>query len=191
MVAEKEGGMRIEGEIYDIWDGKSKDIVLLDNNIFALPQHFKLVCSQLRKEKIRVDFNQGLDHRLLTEDKVKELKSLSHIEYRFAYDDIKMKSQVIKTIKLLRKYGINRCNWYVLVGFNSTFQEDLARLNLLRDLNQNAYVQRYNAYQADRKYIPLAQWTNQHHIFKVMTWGQFINRPENKRYKNIIQNSYS
>lgn len=187
IVPEKEGGIKIEGDIYDLWDKKSKDIILLDNNILALSKHFKLICSQLRKEKLRVDFNQGLDCRLLNKDMVKELKSIRHIEYRFAFDSMKIEPQVIKAIKLLRKYKINRCNWYVLVGFNTTFKEDLIRLNLLRKLNQNAYVQRYNFTQ-DKKYIPLARWANQHHIFNGMTWEQFINRSENKKYKKYVDN---
>ncbi|NQT23378.1 MAG: hypothetical protein HQ579_08105 [Candidatus Omnitrophica bacterium] len=176
IVPKKEGGIKIVGDIYDIWDGKSKNLIILDNNILALPNHFKKICEQLRKEKIKVDFNQGLDCRLLTGDIAKDLKSISHIEYRFAFDDIKLRPQVEKAIKLLRECGINRCNWYVLVGFNTTFEEDLDRLNLLRDLKQNAYVQRYNAYKADRKYIPLARWANQHHIFQAMNYLQFLEK---------------
>jgi len=50
----------------------------------------------------------------------------------------------------------------------------------LRDNNQNAYVQRYNQIQ-DKKYIPLARWANQHHIFQGMTWKQFMDRKENEQ----------
>ena len=184
----KEGAIRIEGDIYDIWDGKSKNIILLDNNILALFEHFKLICEQIKKEKLRVDFNQGLDCRLLTEESVELLKSISHIEYRFAFDDIKLKPQVEKAITLLQQNKINRCNWYVLVGFNSTPEEDLERLNFLRDRNQNAYVQRYCYTSGNKFYIALARWVNQHHIFQAMTWEQFINRPENKRY--VLTNSW-
>jgi aminoglycoside N3'-acetyltransferase len=62
--------------------------------------------------------------------------------------------------------------WYVLVGFNSTIEEDIDRLNFLRENNQNAYVQRYD-YCRDKKYITLAKWANQPHIFRGMTLGQF------------------
>ena len=78
----KEGNIKIEGDIYDIWDGKAKDITVMDNNILALPDHFKLICSQIRKEKLRVDFNQGFDIRLLTDEFIKELKTISHKEYK-------------------------------------------------------------------------------------------------------------
>lgn len=185
LVPKKEGKIRADGDIYDIWDGKSRDVILLDNNILALPKHFSKICSQVKKEKIRVDFNQGLDCRLLTEDMVKELKSLSHIEYRFAFDEMDVEPQVKRAIHLLTKYGINRCSWYVLVGYNTTLNEDLYRLNMLRELNQNAYVQRYNR-SKDKRYIPLARWANQRHIFHGMTWEQFIDRPEHKRYREQL-----
>lgn len=182
----KEGVIRIEGDIYDIWDGKSKDLILLDNNILALFNHFKIICGQIKKEKLRVDFNQGLDCRLLTEESVKLLKSISHIEYRFAFDDIKLKSQVDKTITLLQEYGINRCNWYVLVGFNSSLEEDFERLNYLRSRNQNAFVQRYETCKGKKEYILMARWVNQHHIFQTHTYEEFCKKDLNYHPRDYI-----
>jgi len=179
IVWEKEGELKIEGDLLDLWDGKSRNVVLLDNNILGIREQFLLVCKQARENKIRVDFNQGLDHRLLTKDIVKELKSISHIEYRFAFDHPSSFSSVERAIDLLQKEGINRCSWYVLVGFNTTLEEDIKRLNYLRERNQNAYVQRYIM---QPQYIPLARWANQHHIFQAMDWTHFINRKENRKY---------
>jgi len=179
IVPKKEGLIHQVGDIYDIWDGKSKDIILLDNNILAAPKHFKLICSQLRKEKLRVDFNQGLDCRLLTQDVVNELKSISHIEYRFAFDHPSYFPVVKKAIDLLKKNRINRCNWYVLVGFNTTFKEDLDRLIYLRSRKQNAYVQRYKTCYTEQKYILLARWVNQHAIFYTHTWNEFLDKDRN------------
>ena len=115
IVPQKEGKIRPVGDLLDLWDGKSKDVIVLDNNILALPDHFKLICRQARENKIKVDFNQGLDCRLLTEDVVKELKSIRHPEFRFAFDDPALLPIVDKAISLLQKYNINRCTWYVLV----------------------------------------------------------------------------
>ena len=176
VVPKKEGQIKIVGDIYDFWDGVSKELVILDNNILAVPKHFINICKQIRKEHLRVDFNQGLDHRLLTQKIVDELKTISHIEYRFAFDHPSYIKTVDKAITLLLKNKINRSLWYVLVGFNTTFDEDLERLNYLKDRKQNAYVQRYNCTR-ERKYIPLARWANQHHIFNKMTYEQFLNHP--------------
>jgi len=187
IVPRKEGHIRVVGDLLDLWDGKAKDVVVLDNNILALPEHFKLICQQAKANKIRLDFNQGLDHRLLTQDIVDDMKSIRHIEYRFAYDHPSYKPTVEKAIDLLQANKINRCSWYVLVGFNTTFEQDMERLLYLRSRNQNAYVQRYKTVKADRKYIALARWVNQHHIFQAMTWEQFCGRIEHKRYAELFK----
>jgi len=157
IVHEKEGKIKIEGDIYDIWDGKSKTIVLLDNNILALQKHFKLICSQLRKEKLKVDFNQGLDCRLLNEDIVNELKTIRTVDLRFAFDDSSYKKDVEKTIEL---FGKATPMWYVLVGFNTSFQNDLDRINFLRAENQRTYVMRHKNCRNKKEYIALARWNN-------------------------------
>ncbi len=184
IVPRKEGHIKIIGDLLDLWDGRCKDVVILDNNILALPEHFKLICQQARENKIRLDFNQGLDHRLLTQNIIDDMKSISHIEYRFAFDHPSYKPTVDKAITLLIKNKINRCNWYVLVGFNTTFEEDLERLFYLRGRNQNAYVQRYKTVKTDYKYILLARWVNQHHIFQGMTWEQFLKHPSQSKRKD-------
>jgi len=144
IVPEKEGKIRIVGDIYDFWDRESKELVILDNNILAIPNHFEMICCQLMQEDLKVDFNQGLDHRLLNNEIAEMLKSLRYKEYRFAFDDPMQEKSVKKAINTLRKHGINRSMWYVLVGFDSTYDEDLSRLLMLKSYKQDAYVQRYN-----------------------------------------------
>jgi hypothetical protein len=184
VVRTKEGGLRIEGAILDLWDGKAKLITLLDNNPLGLLDHFEYNCRLAIEYNLTLDWNQGLDHRCLTQKVVDIIKTVSHKELHFAFDNPSYLPSVERAINLLQDNGINRCNWYVLVGFDTTFEEDLFRLNYLRDHNQNAYVQRYNGTK-DRKYIPLARWANQHHIFHGMTWGQFLDRSENKHYAGV------
>jgi len=180
IVPEKEGKIRIVGDLLDLWDGKSKDIILLDNNILALPKHFKLICRQARENKIRLDFNQGLDCRLLDQDIVDELKSIRHKELHFAFDELSYFDSVNKAITLLQKNGINRCNWLMLTGFNTTFEEDLFRANYLRSRNQVAYVMRYN--NSKRKdLIPLSRWVNNRAWFRSITWEEFLER----NYANV------
>ena len=87
----------------------SKNVVLLDNNILALPEHFKLICKQAKDNKIKLDFNQGLDCRLLTEDMVSMLKDIKATNLHFAWDDLKYENDVKRSIDLLQKRGINRC----------------------------------------------------------------------------------
>lgn len=174
IVPEKEGKIRIVGDVYDIWDGTTKEMIIMDNNILALPKHFKNICSQLKKEKIKIDFNQGLDIRLLNKDIAKELKLLSHKEYHFAFDNLKDEKYVKKGIELLKSVGINRSIFYVLVGFDTTFEEDMYRVELLKKYTQNAYIQRYETIYNEKKYIQLAQWVNQHALYHTHTFKEFL-----------------
>lgn len=172
IVWKKEGKLHPVGNLLDLWDGSSKEIVLLDNNILGLREHFELICKQAQENKIKVDFNQGLDHRLLDDDICKILKATPHKEYRFAFDKPQYENSVLKAIGLLQKHGIKRAMWFCLVGFDTTIDEDFYRINLLRKYGQTVYVQRYN-YTKKKEYINMARWANQHHIFRKMTYEEF------------------
>jgi len=184
IVRRKEGLWHSIGDLLDLWDGIAKVIRLLDNSISASFEHLRMICEQAMAHNLTLDITQGIDHRTLTSVMVSWLKKVSHKEYHFAFDDPSYLPSVKRAIRLLQEGGINRSIWYVLVGFNTTIQEDLGRLNFLREHNQNAYVQRYKR---DRLYIPLARWANQHHIFHGMTWEQFLDLPENSFYKGAMK----
>jgi len=178
-VPEKEGTIHSVGDIYDIWDGKSKTITLMDNNILALKQHFKKICSQIRKEKLKVDFNQGLDIRLLDEELLQELKTLSHFEYKFAWDNEEDLEGKFRWIK--EKLG--RCTIFVICGFpKDNFEEVVNKFHLLRKIGHNGYAMRHENFYKDKRYIKLARWVNQHHIFHPFTFKEFIER--DKQYHN-------
>lgn len=189
VVRRKEGELRASGDILSLWDGKSKDITLLDNNPLGLLEHFAMNCGQAREHGLRLDWNQGLDHRCLTEEVLGIIQSVHHKELRFAFDHPNYINSVDKAINLLKSKGINRCSWYVLVGFDTTLEQDLFRLNYLRKRNQIAFVQRYRSKnkKLGYEYVALARWVNQHHIFRGMTWEQFLNHPANKSYLSVMR----
>lgn len=187
VVPQKEGKAHPTGDIYSIWDGKTKEITLYDNNILQLPKHFLKICSQINKENLKVDWNQGLDIRLITEDIAKELSTLSHATYHFAFDHVTMSDLIIEKVEILKKYGINKSIFYVLVGckdkpkktVKKDIEEGLQRLNLLRTLGQLAMVMRYKkcydtqpesliTKRTEKLYIPLANWGSSHPAFLAM-----------------------
>lgn len=181
VVSEKEGWIRETGDIYDFWDGKSKNIMILDNNILAVKDHFKKICRQIKKEKLLVDFNQGLDHRLLNNNIADILKSLRYKKYRFSFDLMKYENSVRKAIDILHKYEIKWSMWYVLVGYDTSFDEDLYRLELLRSHNQKAFVQRYNG-KTNIFHTELAGWANQPRYFASCTFSEYLTK-RHRKYK--------
>lgn len=180
IVPQKEGSFHVVGDLLDLWDFKSCDITLLDNNILVDVDHFKLVCEQARAEGLQIDFNQGLDHRLLTPEVVHELKTVRCKEYRFAFDNPNDLDTVEHALDLLSKGGINQSFWYILVGYNTMFDQDLMRLNFLRAQKQAVFVQRYKE---TRGNLLVAQWGNQHGVFAAMTFWEFLQIERYKRYR--------
>lgn len=185
VVPTKEGKIRVvEDDLRNIWDGVSNGIVLLDNNVFGKPEHFKKICRQANELGIKVDFNQGLDARLLTDDLVKHMKiSMNTYNAHFAYDDVKYEKDVKKAIALLKKNGIKSVIWLVLVGFNSTPTEDMARVEYLRREGQRVYVMRYRGEGGVAKpnhpfYVSFAHWANWRPLFKTMTFLEYLEKKE-------------
>lgn len=162
IVPEKEGKIRPYADIYDIWDGKSKEIILLDNNILACPEHFDLIYSQLKKEKLRVDFNQGLDHRLLNDDNCKKLFKLKHKfdKIRFAFDDIAFKPSVKRALNILKRNGLKpwQTRWYIYVGIKDTFETVYERMMILHEQIQGVFVMRDKEIYDKPEYVSLAGW---------------------------------
>ena len=169
IVPEKEGKIHAIADIYDIWDQKSRELLLMDNNILALPEHFFKISKQLKKEKLKVDFNQGLDFRLLTDRICKELFSLKYSgsgNIRFAFDHISYAKAVLRALKILRKNGLKdwQTRWYVYVGTHDTVQSVLTRINILRDAKQLIFLMR----DKDKKV------QNNKEFMKIYIWSSFI-----------------
>lgn len=166
IVPKKEGKIRVVGDVYDVWDGRARDILFLDNNILAAPEHFFKICGQLKKENLRVDFNQGLDHRLLTDRICKELFSLRLIttrtaRLRFAFDHVSYMKSVKKALKMLRRNGLKdwQTRWYVYVGVEDTKETVLKRVYLLRDAKQLVFVMRDRKVQSNLEFKKIYAWT--------------------------------
>lgn len=175
IVPQAEGDIRPVGDIYDIWDGKAKAITLLDNNILAIPDHFEKIIGQLAAERLTVDWNQGLDIRLINDKNVTLLRKVKMRRLRFAFDDPNMADLIEEKVALIREAGLNKdVFFYVLVGFNTTWEEDLERLNLLRRLDCRAYVMRHEKTPTERRYTELASWANQIWTFVKCNFGQYL-----------------
>ena len=101
-VAPKEGKYsRKVADLSEFWDGQ-KNIVLYDPNILACPD-WKDLLQQLIDSKAHVDFNQGLDIRLMTAEKAEMLSKIKIKSIHFAWDRYEDKSIVQPKFKEFRK----------------------------------------------------------------------------------------
>jgi len=143
IVPEKEGQIKPWARIYEFWDKRHSEIVLLDNNLLAAP-NWRQTMEDLLAEGIEVDFNQGLDIRLVNEDTVGYLKRVKARQLRFAFDDIGYEGAVRRGIELLLANGINsrKLSFYVLVGFSDD-ETAVERMKLLHSYNVNVFPMIY------------------------------------------------
>lgn len=179
IVPKKEGMIKPNADIYEFWNRKHRHIDLLDNNPMGHGKHFKKIVKQILKEDLTVSFH-GLDARILNDNNT-ELLSMLRIkpEPRFAFDTMEAEPGVLRAIKLLKKHGINRALWYVLVGFNTTWDEDMYRVKLLKKYGQRPYVMRYktvknSSHPLYRDYNLFSSWVNQYRFFSSMTFERFV-----------------
>lgn len=135
-VASKEGKCsRKVADLSEFWNGQ-KNIVLQDPNILAC-HDWKDLLQQLIDSKAWVDFNQGLDIRLMTEERADMLRQIKVKMVHFAWDKYQDKDIVVprfKQFKKITKWDYRKLAVYCLTNFDTTFEQDLERVNTLRDM---------------------------------------------------------
>lgn len=169
IVGKKEGlCSRKVANLSEFWHGQ-KNIVLNDPNILAC-REWKELLSQLAESKAIVDFNQGLDARMLTEEKCSALNNVRIKEIHFAWDRYEDKEKVLPKLRMFaeicktKPHGHNAIV-FVLVNHTSTMEQDLERIYTLRELGYWAYVMIYDKKHASSKYLDLQRWCNNRIIF--------------------------
>ena len=167
------------------WRGQ-KNIVLLDPNITAC-KWWKQLFQQLIDSKAWVDFTQGLDIRLMTEEKAEMLKQMKVKQVHFAWDRYEDKDIVIpkfEMVKQITHLDKRKLIVYVLTNFNTTHEQDLERIYTLKDLGYWPYVMIYNKEKLPKGHITrkMQRWVNMRAIFdKVENFADYQKEKEQIR----------
>lgn len=170
IVAGKEGRKSVKvADLSEWWRGQ-KSIKLLDPNLLACRDHMDLLM-QLRESGAWVDFTQGLDCRLLTEQNIEAINQLKLKEIHFAWDYMKETDAVLRGLKLYAERAARTphgrfATVYCLTNFNTTMEENLQRIYTLRDMGYDPYVMIYDKPSAPREIRLLQRWCNNHLIFR-------------------------
>lgn len=165
-VGAKEGRCSVKvADVSDFWNGQS-EIKVLDPNITACADK-KGLFKQYIDTKAKIDFTQGLDIRLLTDEDVADINRMRIGTIHFAWDNAKqdLKPRFEWFAKNFRRKS-DLGTVYCLTNFNSTLDEDLYRIYTLRDLGYDPYVMIYNKPSAPREIRRLQRWCNNKWIFK-------------------------
>ena len=168
-VASKEGKCSHKvADLSEFWNGQ-KYIELMDANTLAC-KDWRDILDQLRNSGATVSFNQGLDIRLITEEKAEMLKDIKTKFVHFAFDRYEDKDIIMPKLEMVKRitgWKRNRVSVYILCGYDTTMDQNLERIQFCRDLDFSPYVMLY-----DKQNIPkghelrkLQRWVNNRFIF--------------------------
>jgi len=149
---------------------KREYIAIQDNNFFASPD-WREAHKQLLEWGLPVSFSGGIDIRLITKEQCDALNSLKiHKQIYIAWDN--PKQDLREHIKLLvdnvKPYKI-AC--YVLIGYWSTPEEDLYRVEELRKFKIDPFAMPYN--KKDPYQRAFARYVNHKATFKIVKWEDY------------------
>jgi hypothetical protein len=155
--------------------GEKRHLLLLDNNVLASTR-FPEIIEEIKnagfgkgakyisnkngkKRKITryVDFNQGIDARLLTREKMKLLSEIAIKPIRIAFDDIKYKDTYIKKVRSAAEFGIKNLSNYLLFNFKDSPEDLYERMKINIELNEEFERNRYQSkiWSFPMKYAPI------------------------------------
>lgn len=169
IVAEKEGQRSYKvADLSEWWNGQ-KNIILCDPNILACKEHIDLL-HQLGESNAWVDFNQGIDARLLNEKNIDALNQVKIKNIHFAWDLMEQSEKVLRGLELYKEKGriqdYRRRTVYVLTNYNTSREDDLYRIYALRDLGYSPYVMVYDKPNAAKELKRMQRWCNNRIIFR-------------------------
>lgn len=168
IVCAKEGRQSYKVADLDEWWNGQKNIVLNDPNILACRDHMDLL-DQLAQSRAWVEFNQGIDARMLTEENIEALNRVKVSTIHFAWDLMEREDQVRKGLEMYRKFGKiktrSRLMVYVLVNYNTSMEENLYRIYTLRDMGFDPFVMVYDKPNAPKDIRRLQRWCNNKWVF--------------------------
>ena len=170
IVPKKEGRFRINQHPSEFHDPSHRKIVLMDNNILLNKDWFFEVTDWIIENRLKVDFNQGLDIRLMDRDIAKRIRELSPIgKWHFAFDSMDYKDDVIRGIAMLNEAGVsvrNTANWYVYLHNDTAFDDALERCNILRENRALPYIMVNQDSPRTQRMTDLKRWAHPQIFFQ-------------------------
>lgn len=149
VVPQKEGKVREEATIADLWRGDPwpRNILLLDNDFFGQP-HWRDRIAEIRDGKFKVSFNQGINARMLSDEAAEAIASVRYSDDDFkrpriytAWDSIGDEGPLFRGLNALKRHGVkpDHVMVYMLIGNGDTPEDREHRRTELRAFGARPY----------------------------------------------------
>lgn len=180
VVPKKEGNIKPYNDITEITIEGRNNIILMDNNILALKDYAIEQLDKIISMNLYIDFNQGLDARLVDIHFAKRLAKIKWIKYiRFACDTKSQIKWVVNAIELLKEAGYKKPIFLYML-LTGTLKECLYRINFFRDFSYDVrpFCQPYRPLQLQNYKIPqwqkdLARYVNRKEIYNKIRFEDY------------------
>ena len=184
IVPKKEGIVKPYRDIETVLQNRSTAI-LMDNNVLASDYGLSQI-EKIVDLKCKVDFNQGMDSRLVTGEVAKLLSKVKWLRYiRFACDSPEAVDPLISAIEKLNKYGVKNYKIFVYLLVGDVCEAN-RRSEIMKNLGVIPFAQPYrdfcNNIEPTDEQKKFARYVNRKEIYKTISW---------KDYKTSIRNNKS
>lgn len=183
IVPRKEGKIHAAATWQEIKRPDSKEIVFLDNNVLAC-EHGLQQIEEMGGQPVWVDFNQGLDARIITPEVARLLARIRWIRYvRLSCDTPAMLPVIEQAVAYLKEAGIGKSKFFSYMLVQDVAEAEKRALALDR-MGVVPFAQPYRDYdggEPSREQRDFARWVNHRATFKSCTWSQYHGRKERKQ----------
>ena len=183
VVPKKEGNIRPYMDVDDIAINSRHNLVLMDNNILAAREYALMQFDKIIKGGYRVDFNQGLDARLVDDEIAQKLASIRWINsIRFGCDTPKQIVEVEKAISLIDSYSVNPKRYFLYTIITKDMYESYERVSHFRGYKRiRVQAQPYRELDNPKQVLPqwqkdMARWANRKEIFTTVDFKDYVPR---------------
>jgi len=177
VVPEKEGKIRANADIEEFLS--HGECILLDNNVLAHKHGIEQI-EKIARLGIKVDFNQGLDARLIDGGIAKRLSVIKWLHpVRLACDSQKDMQSLHRAVELLRWYNVTPKKYFVYMIVKD-IDEAMERAKFIKGLYCDPWAQPYRDPKADEEpsdeVKDFARWANFGRIFNKVSWEDYKKR---------------
>lgn len=169
IVPRKEGGIKPYRTWREVKRKDSDKLIFMDNNVLAIDFGVEQMASMIG-EKVKIDFNQGLDARLITPEVAEIISKLKWIrQIRMSCDTEWMLDTVLAKVDLLKKYGVKPWKIFVYLLVQDVPSAE-RRAYALREAGVDVFAQPYrdfeNLVEPTQEMRDFARFVNRKEIFK-------------------------